>query len=44
MTALSSSGVESSRVLEQHSLTRSIILHLAPGAIFTAFIMLVAPA
>ena len=44
MTATSSSGVEPSRVLEQHSLTRLIILHLAPGAIFTAFIILAAPA
>ena len=44
MTSRSSSGVEFSRVLEQHSLTRSIILHLAPGAIFTAFIILAAPA
>jgi uncharacterized protein len=44
MTAISSSGVESSRVLEQHSLTRSIILHLAPGAIFTVFIILASPA
>jgi CAAX protease family protein len=35
---------EPSRVSEQHSLTRSIILHLAPGAIFTAFIILAAPA
>ena len=35
---------ESSRLSEQHSLTRSIILHLAPGAIFTAFIILAAPA
>ena len=41
MTAVS--RVESSRVLEQHSLTQSIILHLAPGAIFTAFIILAAP-
>jgi uncharacterized protein len=44
MTVTSSSGVESSRVREQHSLTQSIILHLAPGAIFTAFIILAAPA
>ena len=44
MTAKSSAGVESSQVREQHSLTQSIILHLAPGAIFTAFIILVAPA
>jgi uncharacterized protein len=35
---------ESFRVSEQHSLTRSIILHLAPGAIFTVFILLAAPA
>ena len=36
--------VEPSLLPEQHSLTRSIILHLAPGAIFTAFIILAAPA
>ena len=29
---------------EQHSLTRSVILHLTPGAVFTAFIILAAPA
>ena len=29
---------------EQHSLTRSIILHLAPGVIFTAFVFLAATA
>jgi uncharacterized protein len=29
---------------EQHSLTRSIILHLAPGAIYTAFVILAASA
>src|SRR5512133_3071026 len=44
MTSTSSFGVEASQVLQQHSLTRSIILHLAPGAIFTAFIILAAPA
>ena len=35
---------ESFPVSEQHSLTRSVILHLAPGALFTAFIVLAAPA
>ena len=29
-------------VSEQHSLTRSIILHLAPGAICTTFVILAA--
>jgi hypothetical protein len=44
MTAVSDSRVEPSLLPEQHSLTRSIILHLAPGVIFTAFIILAAPA